>query len=108
MITKSKKNKINPYHENQRPKKKGKKMSKLKFNKQGDVISFEKGRGSFTLEAESTEFDLKRFFALTKITHFVTKYNKTIDGWEYFNNEGKRAWCTHSDLKNKLKELEGK
>ncbi len=83
-------------------------MAKLKFNIQGDVISFQKGKGSFSLElgAETTELDLKRFFALTKITHIVTKYNKTADGWEYFNQEGKRAWCTHKDLIEKLKELE--
>ncbi len=83
-------------------------MTKLKFNKHGDVISFQNGKSSFSLEAETTEFDLKRFFALTKITHIVTKYNITLDGWEYFNKEGKRSWCTHSDLKNKLNELEVK
>jgi hypothetical protein len=83
-------------------------MAKLKFNIKGDVIGFSKGKGCITFEKETTEFDLKRFFALTNITHIVTKYNKTIDGWEYFNQEGKRAWCTHLDLINKLKELENK
>ncbi len=83
-------------------------MAKIKFNIQGDVISFKKGRGSFTLERETSEFDLKRYFALAGLSNIVTSYNKTADGWEYFNKEGKRAWCTHADLIDKLKELENK
>ena len=81
-------------------------MAKIKLNIQGDKITFKKGEGSFSLERETTEFDLKRYFAPTQLTNIITRYNKTEYGWEFFNEEGNRAWCTHADLIKKLNELE--
>jgi len=81
-------------------------MAKLKLKMEGDRVTFIKGSGSFSVERETTEFDLKKYFALAKIGKDITRYNKTEYGWEFFNKEGKKAWCTHKDLIEKLRELE--
>ncbi len=83
-------------------------MAKLKLNISKDKLTFSKGKGRFSVFRETTEDDLKRYFELANITDIISNFNPTEDGWEFFNQEGKRAYCTHADLIEKLEELQTK
>ena len=81
-------------------------MAKIRLNISKDAMTFSKGRGRFSLHRETIREDLERYFELAGITHIISSFKAADDGWEFFNNEGKRAYCTHEDLIKKLEELE--
>lgn len=81
-------------------------MTKLTLEIKDGKAVFSKGKGSISLELSTSEQDLQRYFELAGIEEIISSYNRTEDGWEFFNKEGKRAWCTDTDLGEKLKELE--
>ncbi len=83
-------------------------MTKIKFSVSKNKLTFSKGQGKFSLYRETTEDDLKRYFELVNQTNIISHFNQTEDGWEFFNTDGKRAYCTHADLIEKLEQLQRK
>ena len=83
-----------------------KKIVKIKLNIAKNKMTFSKGKGSFSLHRQTTREDLNRYFKMAGLTNIISSFNSTDFGWEFFNKEGKRAYCTHEDLIKKLEELE--